>query len=77
MSSGVVAVEADMKVNVNTATVQQLDEGLVGVGPKIAREIVRHREDNGAYVDLADLDEVKFVGSKMLERNESRIVFEE
>ena len=77
MASSVVAAETEMKITVNTASAEVLDKGLVGVGPKIAREIVRHREDHGNYADLSDLDEVKFVGSKMLERNKNRIVFEE
>ena len=77
LASSAVAVETEMKINVNTASAEALDKGLVGVGPKIAREIVRHREDHGDYADLSDLDEVKFIGSKMLERNKNRIVFEE
>lgn len=77
MASGLAVAETDIKINVNTATAEELDKGLIGVGPKIAREIVRHREDHGDYADLSDLDEVKFIGNKMLERNEDRIVFEE
>ena len=64
------------KVNVNQATVQQLNESLVGVGPKIAREIVNHRESHGPFESLDDLDQVKYIGTKLLEKNKGRISFD-
>ena len=64
------------KVNVNQATVQQLDEALVGVGRSIAQEIVRHRETHGPFQSFEDFDKVKYVGSSLIEKNKDRIVFE-
>ena len=64
------------KINVNQATVQQLNESLVGVGPKIAREIVKHREYHGAFQSMEDLDKVKYIGSVLLEKNKDKIVFD-
>ncbi|UYM15621.1 ComEA family DNA-binding protein [Endozoicomonas euniceicola] len=64
------------KVNVNQATVQQLNESLVGVGPKIAREIVNHRKSHGAFQSMEDLDKVKYIGSVLLEKNKDKIVFD-
>ncbi len=64
------------KININEATIEQLDEGLLGVGKRIATEIVKHRESNGPFENLDDLDRVKFVGSKVLEKNKDRIVFD-
>ncbi|MET4694803.1 ComEA family DNA-binding protein [Endozoicomonas lisbonensis] len=64
------------KINVNQATVQQLNESLVGVGPKIAREIVNHRESHGAFHSMEDLDKVKYIGSVLLEKNKDKIVFD-
>ena len=64
------------KINVNLATIEQLDKGLLGVGPRIALEIVKYRDQHGPYQNLDDLDRVKYVGGKMLEKNKSRIVFD-
>ncbi|WP_257263713.1 helix-hairpin-helix domain-containing protein [Endozoicomonas sp. ONNA2] len=67
---------ADPKVNVNQATIEQLDKGLLGVGPRIAMEIVKHRDQHGPYQSFDDLDKVKYVGSRMLDKNKKRIVFD-
>lgn len=63
-------------VNVNQASYQELDEGLLGVGPRIAMEIVKHREQHGPYQSIDDLDRVKFVGATILEKNKGRIIFD-
>ena len=63
-------------VNVNSATVQQLDENLVGVGKKIAQEIVKHRAEYGPFKTMDDFEKVKYVGSSVIKKNETRIVFE-
>ncbi|WP_067521149.1 ComEA family DNA-binding protein [Endozoicomonas ascidiicola] len=64
------------KININEATVEQLDDGLLGVGPRIAMEIVKHRDANGPFKSMDDLDEVKYVGDRMLDKNKGRIIFE-
>ncbi|WP_257297054.1 helix-hairpin-helix domain-containing protein [Endozoicomonas sp. YOMI1] len=70
------ARSGDQKVNVNQATMEQLDKGLLGVGPRIAMEIVKHRDQHGPYQSFDDLDKVKYVGSRMLDKNKNRIVFD-
>jgi competence protein ComEA len=71
------SVDKVSMVNVNTATEEQLDEGLIGVGKKTASEIVSHRDKNGPFKNMDDLDQVKYIGSAFLKKNESRIIFEE
>lgn len=66
----------EQKINVNQATVEQLDKGLLGVGPRIAMEIVKHRDLHGPYQSVEDLDKVKYVGSRMLDKNKGRIIFD-
>ena len=63
-------------VNVNQASHKELDQGLLGVGPRIAMEIVKHRDRHGPYQSIDDLDRVKFVGATILEKNRGRIVFD-
>ena len=55
------------KVNVNTATVQEL-ESLPGIGISKAEAIVKHREANGKFKSVEDLTQVKGVGEKILEK---------
>lgn len=75
--SAMAADQQDMEpVNVNQASYQELDQGLLGVGPRIAMEIVKHRDQHGPYQSIDDLDRVKFVGATILEKNKGRIVFD-
>ena len=68
--SAMAAEQQDVEpVNVNQASYQELDQGLLGVGPRIAMEIVKHRDQHGPYQSIDDLDRVKFVGSTILEKN--------
>jgi competence protein ComEA len=53
------------KVNVNTATAEQLT-ALPGVGPKLATRIVEHRQKEGAFHSMQDLLNVKGIGEKNL-----------
>ncbi|MFK0569786.1 ComEA family DNA-binding protein [Endozoicomonas sp.] len=68
--------DSSNRVNVNQATAEQLDKGLLGVGPRIAMEIIRHRDLHGPYQSTDDLDKVKYVGGRMLDKNKGRIVFD-
>ena len=63
-------------INVNQATAEELDKGLLGVGPRIALEIVKYRDQHGPFQSLEDLDKVKYVGNRMLDKNKRRISFD-
>lgn len=54
-------------VDVNTATVEQLDE-LPGIGPAIAAAIVEHRERTGRFRTVEDLLDVPGIGDAKLAR---------
>ena len=54
-------------VNINTATRAEL-ELLPGIGPSLAQRIIEHREKFGAFHSVDELDRVKGIGSKILER---------
>ena len=68
------AVKQITMVNINTASVEQLSEGLNGVGMKRAKSIVQYREANGAFTSVEQLLAVKGIGDKVLEKNKRRIV---
>ena len=69
------ATRAEAAVNVNTASVEQLASGLVGVGPAKAQAIIAYRETNGPFKDEAQLLNVKGIGEAILKQNEARIAF--
>jgi comEA protein len=50
-------------VNINTATVQELD-GLPGIGLKMAQRVVDYRQKNGPFKRLEDLMGVQGIGEK-------------
>lgn len=64
------------KVYINEASVSELSDQLKGVGDRIAREIVNYREDHGSFKSFEDLDKVKFVGTKLIEKNRNNISFD-
>lgn len=67
------ANDAPAKVNINTATAEQLAAGLNGVGPAKAEAIVAWREQNGPFKAAAQLSEVKGIGDALVEKNRERI----
>ena len=52
-------------VNLNTATLEQLD-ALSGVGPVTAQKIVDYREEHGGFGSVDELDQVPGIGEKRL-----------
>ena len=55
------------KVNINTATVEQLTT-LPGVGPKLAARIVEHRQKAGGFKSAQELMNVRGIGEKNFEK---------
>ena len=49
--------DAGNKVNINTATAEELCT-LNGVGPKRAQDIIRYREEHGAFADIQEIMQV-------------------
>ncbi|MBE9536419.1 MAG: helix-hairpin-helix domain-containing protein [Proteobacteria bacterium] len=64
------------KVNINTATVKELQK-LKGIGKTIAKRIVAYREDVGTFKEIADIKKVKGVGKGTLEKIADQIIVED
>lgn len=61
------------KVNINTATVEEL-KTLKGVGEKKSEAIIEYRKKNGSFKTKEDLMKVRGIGKKLFESFEERIV---
>ncbi len=70
-SSAVTAQE----VNINTADAQSIASSLNGIGIKKAEAVVAWRAEHGNFTDLAQLENVKGIGPKTIEKNKSNIQF--
>ena len=72
-ASGTVGAASVEKVNINTASVKELQK-LDGIGRGVAQRIVDYREANGPFKRGEDLRKVEGIGAATFERNRERIV---
>jgi competence ComEA-like helix-hairpin-helix protein len=70
------SAEEDAKININTATVEELSS-LEGIGLNKANAIIAYRSENGPFAMIEDIKNVKGIGEKMFERIKDRITVEE
>jgi competence protein ComEA len=63
--AGATAAAPAQPVNLNTATLEQLDT-LDGVGPGIAKRILDYRQQHGGFKRVDELGEVPGIGAKRL-----------
>ena len=69
------AVAQEEKVNINTASAEQLTQ-LKGIGPALAQRIIEYREKNDPFEKPEDLMKVKGIGQKTFESIKDAIVVE-
>ena len=60
-------VQAMTALNINTATVEDLDK-LPGIGKKTAQRIIDRRQSSGKFTSMDDLRQVKGLSGKTLEK---------
>jgi competence protein ComEA len=63
-------------VNINTADATALAQTIDGVGPKLAVAIVDYRDSNGPFQSVDELERVKGIGAKTVEKNRNKITVE-
>lgn len=63
VTAGATPANAGGKVNINTATLQELDS-LPGIGPTLAQRILDYRTQKGPFRSIEDLQNVSGIGAK-------------
>ncbi len=66
----------DIVVNINNATLEELDKLLIGIGPDKAQAILDYRAANGDFLSAEDLEKVKGIGASTVAKNAERIIVE-
>jgi comEA protein len=74
LSPAATTTDQNVVVNVNSADAAELDS-LPGIGPTVAAAIVAYRQTNGPFKSLEDLDNVKGIGPKLLEKLQGQLTF--
>jgi competence protein ComEA len=64
--------EDGTKININTASVEQLTE-LKNVGVTTAERIIAYRQANGPFKAIDELANVKGIGEKIVAKNQDRL----
>ncbi|WP_340607992.1 ComEA family DNA-binding protein [Xenorhabdus bharatensis] len=62
------------KVNINTASAEQLAKELSGVGAKKAQAIIEYREKYGPFTAIEQLQEVQGIGPAFIEKNRDKLI---
>ncbi|MBM3203769.1 ComEA family DNA-binding protein [Candidatus Woesearchaeota archaeon] len=60
-------------LDINTATIDQFDQVMVGVGRSKAEAIVKDRETNGPFKSVDDMTRVKGIGTATLQQNRDKL----
>ncbi|HLH26255.1 MAG TPA: ComEA family DNA-binding protein [Chloroflexota bacterium] len=74
-SAAATAPVVGAKLNLNTATVAQLD-ALPGIGPTYAQRIVDYRERNGPFRSVQQLHDARLIPNATFERIKERLAVE-
>ncbi|MCX8092960.1 MAG: helix-hairpin-helix domain-containing protein [Candidatus Goldbacteria bacterium] len=67
---------SDGKININTASVEELDK-LPGIGIIIAKRIIEYREKNKKFKKIEEIKNIKGITSKKFEKIKNYIEIEQ
>ena len=61
------------KININSASADQIASAMTGIGDSKAKAIVDYRSSHGKFKSVQDLENVDGIGSKTVEKNKDKI----
>ncbi len=67
-SAAGIGSEENEKLDLNTASAQELDARLPGIGPTLAQRIIEYRQQHGAFRSIEDLQNVAGIGEKRFDQ---------
>ncbi|WP_245984593.1 helix-hairpin-helix domain-containing protein [Biomaibacter acetigenes] len=70
--TGGISSYSDGKININTASLSELDT-LPGIGPTTAQKIIDYRTQNGPFKSIEDIKNVSGIGEKKFEQIKDKI----
>jgi competence protein ComEA len=73
--AGGYAAAEDAKININTASANELLK-LSQIGEKKAEAIVAYRDEHGSFTAIGDITKVKGIGDKIFEKIKDHITVE-
>ena len=68
--------EITYPININTATAEELSDGLDGIGEVMASRIIEYREKVGEFTDISQLMEVQGIGESKFNNIKNYITVE-
>ena len=61
------------KININTASAEQIASAMTGIGESKAQAIVKYRTTHGKFKSIDSLENVAGIGEKTVEKNKANI----
>jgi len=72
-SASAMSAQTAARININTASAEQIATVMTGVGESKAKAIVQYRKSNGKFKSVQDLENVDGIGAKTVEKNKDKI----
>lgn len=66
-------VNTDTRININTATKDELSQSIKGIGEVLASRIVEYREQNGNFNSIEEITSVSGIGEKLFNKIKDHI----
>lgn len=68
-----ISAETTIILDLNGATIDELQQHLDGIGQTKAQNIIEYREKYGPFISVNQLLEVQGIGASLLERNRAKL----